>query len=115
MQVIALADNAAANNGLQEALSSAREQAADFQKQSAEADSSKRALEQELGRLRKQLADEQAERATLDEQLAQHLEDTGDYTAQVNIILGLRLVIMTTMLAVTNAHMQMLASAHSHS
>lgn len=82
-----MADNAAANSGLQEALVSAQKQVSELQKQLFEAQTGRRGVDKELSRLRKQLADEQAERTTLEEQLAQNLEDTGDYTAQVIILL----------------------------
>jgi len=83
-QVIAIADNARADpSGLVEALSTAQEQVANLQKQLAESEVMRRGLDRDILGLKRQLVEEQAERTTLEDHLAQYLEDAGDDMAQV--------------------------------
>lgn len=83
-------------SGMQEALAAAQQQVADLQKQLAEAEAGRRRTDKGVERLSRQLAEEQAERAALEEQLAQKLEDTDDYMAQVcTAVLGCATVLIT--------------------
>jgi DNA repair exonuclease SbcCD ATPase subunit len=77
-----MAENAGPS-GIEQALAAAQDQVADLQRQLAEAETTRRGLEKQLGRARKQLADEQAERSTLEEHMVNRLEELGDDGAQV--------------------------------